>query len=70
MCAKAVLCRINSFRTIPIAKSHRGLCQDCTEVVEAKRYCVYSETAEQDSMNALARYRGGEASHHTHASHS
>ena len=34
------------------------------------RYCVYSETAAQDSMNALARYRGEEASHRTHASHS
>ena len=45
------------------------LCRDCTEVVEAMRYCVYSETAAQDSMNALARYRGEEASHRTHASH-
>ena len=52
------------------AKSHRGLCRDCTEVVEAMRYCVYSKTAAQDSMNALARYRGEEASHRTHASHS
>ena len=40
------------------------------EVVEAMRYCAYSETAAQDSMNALARYRGEEASHRTHASHS
>ena len=40
------------------------------EVVEAMRYCVYSETAEQNSINALARYRGKEASHRTHASHS
>ena len=31
---------------------------------------VYSETAAQDLMNALARYRGEEASHRTHASHS
>ena len=34
------------------------------------RYCVYLETAAQDSMKALARYRGEEASHRTHASHS
>ena len=33
---------------------------DCTEVAEAMRYCVYSETAAQDSMNALVRYRGEE----------
>ena len=45
--------------------SHRGLCRDCTEVVEAMQYCVYSETAAQDSMNALARYLGEEASHRT-----
>ena len=31
---------------------------------------VYSETAAQDSMNALARYRCEEASHRTHSSHS
>ena len=37
---------------------------------KAMRYCVYSETAAQDSMNALARYRGEEASHRTHASYS
>ena len=43
--------------------------KDCTEDVQAMRYCVYSETAAQDSMNALARYRGEEASHRTHASH-
>ena len=36
----------------------------------AMRYCVYSETAIQDSMKALARYRGEEASHRTHATHS
>ena len=40
------------------------------EVVEAMRYCVYSKTAAQDLMNALARYRGEEASHRTHASRS
>ena len=39
-------------------------------IVEAMRYCVYSETAVQDSMNVLARYRDEEASHRTHASHS
>ena len=33
-------------------------------------WCVYSETAAQDPMNALARYRGEETSHRTHASHS
>ena len=52
------------------AKSHRGLYRDCTEVFEAMRYCVNSETAAQDSMNALGRYRGEEASHHTHATYS
>ena len=58
------------FSVLETAKSHRGLCRDCTEVVEAMRYCVYSETAAQDLMNALARYRSEEASHRTHASHS
>ena len=28
------------------------------------RYCVYSETAAQNSMNTLAHYHGGEASLH------
>ena len=40
------------------------------KVVEAMRCCLYLETAAQDSMNALARYCGEEASHRTHASHS
>ena len=47
-----------------------GYTGDCTEAIEAMRYCVYLETAAQDSMNALARYRGEGASHRTHASHS
>ena len=47
-----------------------GGCRDCMEVVEAMRCCVYSETAAQDLMSALARYRGEEASHRTHANHS
>ena len=33
------------FIILETAKSHRGLCRDYTEVVEAMRYCVYSETA-------------------------
>ena len=58
------------FWVLETAKCHRGLCRDCTEVVEAMRYCVYLETAAEDTMNALARHRGKEASHCTHASHS
>ena len=42
-----------------------GLYGDCRN----NAILVYSETAAQDSMNALARYRGEEASHGTHASH-
>ena len=39
------------------SQKSQGLCSDSTEVVEAMRYCVYSETAAQDSMNALAHTR-------------
>ena len=63
-------CPLSGFLSFGTAKSHRGLCRDCTEVVEAMRFCVHPETAAQDSMNALARYRGEEASHRAHASHS
>ena len=43
--------------------------RDYTEAVKAVQSCVSPKIAAQDSMNGLARYRGEEASHRTHASH-
>ena len=39
------------------------LCRDCTVDSEAVQYCVSPKIAAKGSMNALARYRGEEASH-------
>ena len=44
-------------------RSRRELCRDCTEAGEAVQPCVSLKIAAQGSMNALARYRGEEASH-------
>ena len=40
------------------------------EAVGAVQCCFSPKIAAQDSMNALARSRGEEASHRNHASHS
>ena len=41
----------------------RNLCRDCTEAGEAVQSCVSPKIAAQGTMNALARYRGEEASY-------
>ena len=43
--------------------SRRELCRDCTQAGEAVQSCVSPKIAAQGSMNALACYRGEEASH-------
>ena len=61
-------CRRTAFLWAPFSilgtsKSRRELCRDCTEAVKAVQSCVSPKIAIQGSMNALARYRGEEASH-------
>ena len=68
-------CRRTAFLWAPFSIwgtsiSGRELCRDCTEAVGAVQSCVSPKISAQDSINALARYRGEEASHRTHASHS
>ena len=60
-------CRRTAFLWAPFSilgtsKSLRELCRDCTEAGEAVQSCVTPKIAVQGSMNALARYRGEEAS--------
>ena len=52
-----------AFSILGTSKSRKELCRDCTEASEAVRSCVSPKIAAQGSMNALARYRGEEASH-------
>ena len=68
-------CRYTAFLWAPFSilvtsKRRREVCRDCTKAVGAVQSCVSPKIAAQDPINALARYRGEEASHRTHASHS
>ena len=61
-------CRRTAFLWAPFSilgtsKSRRELCRNRTEAGEAVQSCVSPKIAAQGSMNALARYRGEEASH-------
>ena len=54
---------LSAIFTLGTSKSRRKLCRDCTEADEAVQPCVSPKIAAQGAMNALARYRGEEASH-------
>ena len=61
-------CRRTAFLWAPFSilgasKSRRELCRDGTEAGEAVQSCVSTKIAAQGLMNAMARYRGEEASH-------
>ena len=61
-------CRRTAFLWAPFSilrtsRSRRELCRDCTEAGETVQSCVSRKIAAQGSLNALAHYRGGEASH-------
>ena len=51
------------FSILGTSKRRRELCRDCTKADEAVQSCVSRKIAAQGSMNALACYRGEEASH-------
>ena len=56
-------CPLSGFLSFGNGQKSQGAMSGLYRDFEAIRYCVYSETAAQYSMNALARYRSEEASH-------